>query len=340
MTAGPLSGTTIIEMGGIGPAPFCGMMLSDHGARVIRVARPGENAGDRFLHRGRENVEIDLKDPEGRDRIIELCTTADGLIEGFRPGVMERLGLGPERILADQPSLVYGRMTGWGQEGDYAQLAGHDINYIALNGVLHGIGEKGRRPIPPGNLIGDFGGGGMLLAFGMLAGILHARSTGKGQVIDAAMADGASLLSTMTWEFRQGGQWTDERGNNLLDGGSHYYNTYETADGKYIAVGAVESQFYNELIGLLGLDGDEIFSQRNMRRRDLWPELREKMGAVFKTRTRDEWSALIEHRQTCFSPVLSMAEAPDHPYFKARGTFIERDGANEPAPAPRFSLFS
>jgi alpha-methylacyl-CoA racemase len=338
--SGPLAGIRIIEIAGIGPGPFCGMMLADHGAEVIRVDRPGGQAlvGDPakdLLNRSRLSVNVELKKPEGITAVRRLVASADGLIEGFRPGVMERLGLGPDVLLADNPKLVYGRMTGWGQDGPYAQAAGHDLNYIALSGVLDACGRAGDKPTPPMNLIGDFGGGGMMLAFGMVAALLSARSTGTGQVVDCAMTDGSAVLATMIWSLRASGRWNDARGTNFLDTGAHFYDCYETADGKFISIAPVEPQFYADLIARLGLAEDGDFHIQNDPRR--WPALKDKLDALFRTRTRDEWCALLEHTDACFAPVLSIAEAPSHPHNQARGTFIEVDGITQPAPAPRYS---
>lgn len=338
--SGPLSGIRIIEIAGIGPGPFCGMMLADHGAEVIRVDRPGGQAlvGDPasdLLNRSRLSVNIDLKKPEGIAAVRRLVASVDGLIEGFRPGVMERLGLGPDVLLADNPKLVYGRMTGWGQDGPYAQAAGHDLNYIALSGVLDACGRAGDKPTPPMNLIGDFGGGGMMLAFGMVAALLSARNTGTGQEVDCAMTDGSALLATMIWSLRATGRWNDVRGTNFLDTGAHFYDCYETADGKFISIAPVEPQFYADLIARLGLAEDSEFHVQNDPRR--WPALKNKLDALFRTRTRDEWCAVLEHTDACFAPVLSMAEAPHHPHNQARQTFIEVDGITQPAPAPRYS---
>lgn len=338
--SGPLAGIRIIEIAGIGPGPFCGMMLADHGAEVIRIDRPGGQAlvGDPakdLLNRSRLSVNIDLKKPEGIAAVRRLVASADGLIEGFRPGVMERLGLGPDTLLADNPKLVYGRMTGWGQDGPYAQAAGHDLNYIALSGVLDACGRAGDKPTPPINLLGDFGGGGMMLAFGMVAALLSARTTGKGQVVDCAMTDGSAVLATMIWSLRAGGRWNDARGTNFLDTGAHFYDCYETADGKFISIAPVEPQFYADLIARLGLAEDSDFHVQNDPRH--WPALKDKLNALFRTRTRDEWCAVLEHTDACFAPVLSMAEAPAHPHNQTRGTFIEVDGITQPAPAPRYS---
>ena len=335
--AGPLSGLRIIELAGIGPGPFAAMMLADHGAEVIRIDRPGAriDAKDPLL-RSRRLIGVDLKSPEGKAKVRDLVKTADGLIEGFRPGVTERLGLGPDVLLADNPRLVYGRMTGWGQFGPYAQAAGHDINYIALAGALHAYGRAGEKPTPPINMVGDFGGGGMMLAFGMVSALLHAKTTGQGQVIDAAMTDGAATLMSMIWGFRANGIWSDDRGTNLLDTGAHMYDTYETSDAKWISIGSLEPQFYAELRRLAGLAADKDFDAQMDRSQ--WGPLKAKLTALFLTKTRDEWCALMEMTDVCFAPVLSMAEAPLHPHNAARGTFIEVDGIMQPAPAPRYSV--
>lgn len=339
--AGALDGITIIEMAGIGPGPFAGMMLADHGARVIRIERPaaasrvGDNGNRDILNRNREVLALDVKDPAAIAEIRDLVRSADGLIEGFRPGVMERLGLGPDVLLADNPRLVFGRMTGWGQTGPYAPSAGHDINYIALSGALHSYGRAGEKPTPPVNAVGDFGGGGMMMAFGMLAGILSARQTGKGQVVDCAMVDGAAILSAMTYTFLGSGMWRDERGVNMLDTGAHFYDTYETSDGKFISIGSIEPQFYAQLLAALGLGDDPQFTgQMNPAN---WGPLKARLTDLFKTRTRDDWCAIMEHTDICFAPVLSLTEAPAHPHNQERGTFLTIDGLLQPAPAPRFS---
>lgn len=332
---GPLAGTRIIELAGIGPGPFCGMMLSDMGAEVIRVDRAGGGRRGRdVLTRGRKSIAVDLKNPEGKEVILKLCEGADALFEGFRPGVTERLGLGPADCMARNPALVYGRMTGWGQEGPMAQAAGHDINYIALAGALHAIGNKGGKPVPPLNLVGDFGGGGMVLAFGIVCAMLEAQKSGKGQVVDTAMVDGAAILMSMFFSMNAGGGWKDERASNLLDGGAHFYDTYETSDGKYISIGSIEPQFYALLVEKAGLDADEFSAQMDASR---WPEYKDKLTVVFKTKTRDEWCDLMEGSDVCFAPVLSLGEVKDHPHNKHRGTFQELDGIVQPAPAPRFS---
>jgi alpha-methylacyl-CoA racemase len=335
--AGPLSGLRIIELAGIGPGPFAAMMLADHGAEVIRVDRPGARIDPRDpLLRSRRLIGVDLKSDEGKAKVRDLVKSADGLIEGFRPGVTERLGLGPDVLLADNPRLVYGRMTGWGQFGPYAQAAGHDINYIALAGALHAYGRAGEKPTPPINMVGDFGGGGMMLAFGMVSALLHAQKTGVGQVIDAAMTDGAATLMSMIWGFRANGIWSDDRGTNLLDTGAHMYDTYETSDGKWISIGSLEPQFYAELRRLAGLVEDKDFDAQMDRA--AWGPLKDKLTALFLSKTRDEWCSLMEMTDVCFAPVLSMAEAPAHPHNAARGTFIEIDGIMQPAPAPRYSV--
>jgi alpha-methylacyl-CoA racemase len=335
--AGPLSGVRIIEMAGLGPAPFCGMMLADHGAEVIVVHRPGGAPDPRDpLARSRRLVEVDLKTADGVARVHDLVRDADGLIEGFRPGVMERLGLGPDTLLGINPKLVYGRMTGWGQDGPLAARAGHDINYIAIAGALGAFGRAGDKPTPPINMVGDFGGGGLLLAFGMVSAVLNARATGQGQVIDCSMVDGAALLMSMIWGFRATAGWRDERGVNMLDTGAHFYDTYETADGKFIALGAIEPQFYAEFRARAGLADDADFDRQMDR--ESWPLLKDKLAALFRTRTRDAWSALLEDSDACFAPVLAMSEAPGHAHNHARGTFVSIDGVTQPAPAPRYSV--
>lgn len=338
--AGALEGLTVIEFAGIGPGPFACMMLADHGARVIRVDRPanGDRVGDSgnrdILNRNRERIELDLKDPAAIARLREMVKDADAIVEGYRPGVMERLGLGPDVLLADNPRLVYGRMTGWGQEGPMAPLAGHDINYIALAGALHSFGQAGGKPQFPVNLVGDFGGGGMLMAFGVMAAVFSAQRTGKGQVVDCAMVDGAAILSAMTYTFLGLGRWKDERGVNLLDGGAHFYDTYETSDGKWISIGSIEPQFYALLLEKTGLKGDPAFAPQMDPR--VWPDLKARLAALFLTRTRDEWCAIMDGTDICFAPVLSLREAPKHPHNTARETFVEDEGMVMPAPAPRF----
>jgi alpha-methylacyl-CoA racemase len=339
--AGALEGITVIELAGIGPAPFAGMMLADHGARVIRVVRPPGPGlaihleGKDILNRNRENLVLDLKQPEDLAQLRELARSADALIEGNRPGVLERLGLGPDELLTENPKLVIGRMTGWGQTGPKAHLAGHDINYIAQVGALHTFGRKGQKPTFPLNLVGDYGGGGMMLAFGVLAAILSARSTGKGQVVDCAMTDGTALMMAQTYTFMAAGMWEDEREANLLDGGAYFYDTYETSDGKYVAIGPIEPQFLALLLEKLGLTGDPDFA--NPLDSSHWASAKAKLAAVFRTKSRIEWCAILEDTDTCFAPVLSLTEAPQHPANTARNAFIEVDGVIQPAPAPRFS---
>jgi alpha-methylacyl-CoA racemase len=338
---GPLQGIKVIEVAGIGPGPFCAMMLADMGAEVLRVDRAAnvrpydaEKPPADVLLRGRRNIAVDLKRPEAVETVLRLVERADALIEGFRPGVAERLGIGPKPCLARNPRLVYGRMTGWGQEGPIAHAAGHDINYISLAGALHPIGRKGGPPAPPLNLVGDFGGGGMLLAFGLACALVEAQRSGKGQVIDAAMVDGAAALTASFHGSLHTGRWHEERGTNLLDSGAHFYDAYETADGKYVSVGSIEPQFYAELLRLTGLDKEDLPAQHDQSQ---WPKLKERMAAVFKTKTRDEWCAIMEGSDVCFAPVLSMSEARVHPHNVHRGTFVELAGVPQPAPAPRFS---
>lgn len=338
---GPLAGIRVVELAGIGPGPFCAMVLSDLGAEVIRVDRAGSGTGGDtstppadVLNRGRRSVAVDLKDPAGVEVVLDLVASADALIEGFRPGVTERLGLGPDACLARNPKLVYGRMTGWGQDGPYAPMAGHDINYIALGGALAHLGRAGEKPTPPINLVGDFGGGGMLLALGVCAALVEASRSGQGQVVDAAMVDGSALLMTMMHAFQAMGIWTDERGANLLDTGAHFYDTYECADGRYVSIGSIEPQFYAELLRLTGLEGEELPWQHD---KSHWPAMKERLTAIFKEKTRDEWCALMEGSDVCFAPVLTMNEAAEHPHNVARGTFTEVAGITQPAPAPRFS---
>jgi alpha-methylacyl-CoA racemase len=339
---GPLQGVKVIEIAGIGPGPFCAMMLSDMGAEVLRVDRAERVRPDRpdrppaadVMGRGRRNIAVDLKKPEGAEVVLKLVEQADALIEGFRPGVAERLGIGPDACMARNPRLVYGRMTGWGQEGPMAQAAGHDINYISLAGALHAIGRAGQPPSPPLNLVGDFGGGGMLLAFGVACALVESQKSGIGQVIDAAMVDGAAALMASFHGTLHTGNWVDERGHNMLDGGAHFYDAYETADGKYISIGSIEPQFYAELLEKSGLQGEELPPQMD---RSQWPALKEKVTAIFKSKTRDEWCALMEGSDVCFAPVLTLKEAQDHPHNVHRNTFVEFHGVKQPAPAPRFS---
>jgi alpha-methylacyl-CoA racemase len=338
---GPLAGVRIVEMAGIGPAPFCGMLLADLGADVVRVDRLA--AADLgfaidprfdFLNRSKRAIAVDLKSPDGTAVVKDLVKSADLLIEGFRPGVMERLGLGPDVCAAINPRMVFGRMTGWGQDGPLKNLAGHDINYIALTGTLAAIGPKGGDPVVPLNLVGDFGGGALYLALGLLAALHEARASGRGQVVDAAMVDGAASLMSMHFGYRQAGIWKTERGSNAVDGGSPYYTTYKTSDGKYMAVGAVEKRFYGELLEKLGLAAAALPKQNDQSR---WPELRQCIADVFVTRTRAEWTEVFSQSDACVSPVLDMEECVDHPHLAARATFVRQDGVVEPAPAPRFS---
>jgi len=336
---GPLKGYKIIEIAGIGPGPFACMMLADMGADVIRLERPtGAKGVDSLpanvLNRGRPSVGVDLKHPDAVELILGLVERADALIEPFRPGVAERLGFGPDACLARNPRLVYGRMTGWGQEGPLAKAAGHDINYIALTGALHAIGREGQPPVPPLNLVGDFGGGGMLLAFGMVCGLLEAQRSGRGQVVDAAMVDGSALLFGAIFGLHAAGVWKDMRGVNLLDTGAPFYDVYRTSDGKYVAIGSLEPQFYALLLEKAGVAADGLPHQHD---RAWWPELRKRLTSAFLTKTRDEWCRIMEGSDVCFAPVLSMVEAPAHPHNQARSTFIEVSGVTQPAPAPRFS---
>ncbi|MEQ8559634.1 MAG: CaiB/BaiF CoA-transferase family protein [Henriciella sp.] len=338
MASGPLDGIRIVEFQGIGPGPFCGMLLSDLGADVIRIDRAG--GGGRAAtpanveSRGRRSIALDLKNPDDVETALKLIEKADGLIEGFRPGVMERLGLGPDTCLDRNPKLAYGRMTGWGQTGTLSHAAGHDLNYIALTGALGAMGRKGEAPYPPLNLIGDYGGGALYLAFGLLAAVLSARNTGEGQVIDVAMTDGAASLSSMFYGMRAMGVWSDEREDNLLDGGAHFYDCYETSDGKYVSLGSIEPQFYALLLEKAELTDPDFQSQMDRKK---WPDLKQKIAAVMKTKTRDEWCEIMEGTDVCFAPVLSMAEAPEHPHNVARETFVNYEGVTQPAPAPRFS---
>ena len=339
---GPLKGLRIIEMAGIGPAPFCGMLLSDMGAEVIRVDRrektdlglPGKEPKFDVLHRGRKSVSVDIKSDAGRDVVRKLVAKGDALIEGFRPGVMERLGLGPDDLLAVNPRLVVGRMTGFGQDGPMAPRAGHDINYIALAGVLHTIGRKDEPPMPPLNLVGDFGGGGMLLGFGVVCALLEAQRSGKGQVVDAAMVDGAATLMSAIYGFRAQGTWKDERGVNILDTGAPYYNVYETRDGKWVSIGSIEKRFYEDLLNRLGLAGEKLPPQHDEAG---WPKLAQRFAETFRTKTRAEWEKIFDGSDACFAPVLSMAEVADYPHNAQRKAFVSRGGVVQPAPAPRFS---
>ena len=339
---GPLEGVRILEIAGIGPGPFAGMMLCDMGADVTRVDRadrvkggdPDDPPKD-VLARGRRSVAVDLKNPDGIETVLQMVEQADVIIEGFRPGVMERLGLGPDICLERNPRIIFGRMTGWGQEGPMAHAAGHDINYIALTGALDAIGRRGEVPVPPLNLVGDFGGGGMLLAYGIVCALVERSVSNKGQVVDAAMVDGASSLMAMLYSMKAMGIWNAERGSNMLDSGAHFYDAYETSDGKYVSIGSIEPQFYALLLEHSGLGEDEELPHPMDRTQ--WPALKERMADIFKTRTRDEWCEIMEGTDICFAPVLSMDEAPQHPHMRHRETFIELAGVTQPAPAPRFS---
>lgn len=335
---GPLHGVKVVEVASIGPGPFAAMMLADMGADVIRLERAGAGGGLgsgswNVTNRGRPSVAVDLKHADGRELVLRLASSADALIEGFRPGVMERLGLGPSEALERNPRLVYGRMTGYGQDGPMSLVAGHDINYISLGGVLGSFARHGERPLFPLNLVGDYGGGGMMLAFGVVCAILEARSSGHGQVVDASMVEGSAVLSTLIHALRHAGLWNDEPGTNLLDSGAPFYEVYETSDGGHIAVGALEPQFYDELLRILEVDPSEAPQMD----RDRWPELKARFAEIFRSKTRAEWTELLEHAEACSTPVLSMTEAPSHPHNVARGVFVEVDGIVQPAPAPRFS---
>ena len=338
--AGPLTGYRIIEIAGIGPGPFAAMLLSDMGAEVIRVdraqaVRPGAKANDISL-RGRRNVALDLKNPEGVEALLQLVGKADAIIEGFRPGVMERLGVGPDVCLARNPRIVFGRMTGWGQEGMYAQAAGHDINYISLAGSLAHFARKDEMPLPPLNMVGDFGGGGMFLAYGVVCALLEAQKSGKGQVVDTAMVDGTAVLMTVFWSMKQSGIFNENApGTNLLDTGAHFYDVFECKDGKYVSLGSIEPQFYAELLRLTGLEGDPEFARQMDT--SLWPKLKERLRDKMREKTRDEWCAIMEATDVCFAPVLTMSEAAEHPHNVERRTFLNVNGAVQPAPAPRFS---
>ena len=340
--AGPLQGINVVELAGIGPGPFAAMVLADLGADVIRVDRASSVRNGSAvvptdtMGRGRRSIGVDLKKPEGVEVVLRLAANADALIEGFRPRVAERLGVGPEDCWARNPKLVYGRMTGWGQDGPYASTAGHDINYAALSGSLSLIGRRGEPPIPPVNFLADFGGGGMLLALGVVAGVLDASRSGRGQVVDAAMVDGAALLSTMIWGFAAGGDW-GERGTNLLDTGAWFYQTYECADGRYISLGSLEPQFYAEMLRLTGLATDGGGPLPDQHDKQTWPEMKERMARLVRTKSRDEWCALLEYTDACFAPVLTMDEVAHHPHNQARGTFVDVGGVVQPGPAPRFS---
>lgn len=339
--SGPLVGYKVIELAGIGPNPMCGMMLADMGAEVIRVDRLvdsglGVSIDAKFsvLNRGRRSIAVDLKQPAGVELVLRLVRDADALIEGFRPGVTERLGLGPEDCMKQNPKLVYGRVTGWGQDGPLSHAAGHDINYISLAGAAYCIGRGDQPPSPPLNLVGDFGGGGMLLALGVVAGLLEASKSGQGQVVDAAMTDGTAILMAAIYGMHGAGLWTDDRQANILDGGAHYYGAYETADGKFISIASIEAKFYDEFMQRTEFDDP---GHKRHKDRTAWPATREEIAALFKTKTRDEWCEILEGTDVCFAPVLSMSEAPQHPHNDARKTFVNVNGVTQPAPAPRFS---
>jgi alpha-methylacyl-CoA racemase len=339
--SGPLVGYKIIELAGIGPNPMCAMLLADMGAEVIRVDRLVD-AGlgialepkYRLLDRSRRSIAVDLKSPAGVELVMQLIEQSDALIEGFRAGVTERLGLGPDDCFKRNQKLVYGRITGWGQDGPLAKVAGHDINYISLAGAAHAIGPADAPPPPPLNLVGDFGGGGAYLAIGVLAALLEAQKSGQGQVVDAAMIDGVASLMTAVYGMYASGIVTNDRGTNILDGGAHFYDAYETADGRYISIASIESKFYAELLELTGFEDPDHAAHRN---KAAWPDMGKKMAAMIKTKTRDEWCNILEGTDVCFAPVLDLAEAPQHPHNVARATFVEVDGVTQPAPAPRFS---
>ena len=335
LPTGPLCGLKVLEFAGIGPAPFCGMLFCDLGADVLRIDRKGGREYDRYAveTRGRRSVTLDLKTAADVETALALSEKADVLIEGFRPGVMERLGLGPQVVLSRNPKLVFGRMTGWGQTGPYARAAGHDINYVALSGALHALGSK-EKPTVPLNLIGDFGGGALYLAFGILAAVRHAQRTGEGQVVDCSMTEGAISMMGMLYGEHAAGRWLDQRESNIIDGGAHFYNTYQCADEKWIAIASIEAPFYRMLLEKAGIDAPEFADQMDTAQ---WPALKEKLRALFRTRTRDEWCQLMESTDVCFAPVLSLTEAPHHPHNVARGAFVEVDGVVQPAPMPRFS---
>ena len=338
---GPLQGLRIVEMAGIGPGPVCGMLLADLGAEVVVVDRKGSGlpltAGSRndLTRRGKHSIGIDLKAQGAAEVVLRLVERADGLVEGFRPGVMERLGLGPDVCLARNPRLVYGRLTGWGQHGPLAAAAGHDLNYVALTGILHHTGQRDSAPTLPATIVGDVGGGAMFMALGLVSGILSARATGRGQVVDAAITDGCAVMATLLHSVRLEGRWSDRRQSNFLDGAAHWYDSYQCSDGKWVTVGALEPQFYQLLLEKLGLSGQGLeAAQFDVRR---WPELKVKFAALFRTRTRAEWCELLEGTDVCFAPVLDLGEAMEHPHNHARQTYVDVDGVRQPAPAPRFS---
>lgn len=338
---GPLSGYRIVEFGGIGPGPFCAMMLADMGAEVIRLDRvePGDLGIEReprfaFTNRGRRSIGFNLKAPQATAAVLRLLAIADASIEGFRPGVMERLGLGPEVCLGVNPKLVYGRMTGWGQDGPLSNEVGHDINYLALTGALHSIGRKNQPPSPPLNLVADLGGGAMYLAFGMVCALLEAERSGLGQVVDAAMVDGVSSLLTTFYGLKAAGKWNDQRGNNFIDSGAPWYDSYETSDGAFISIGSIEARFYRNLLQRMGLSEESLPAQHD---KTGWPELRRRFTEVFRQKSRDEWVSIMDGHEVCFAPVLNLSEAAEHPHMKTRGTHVTIDGLLQPAPAPRFS---
>lgn len=335
---GPLEGLRVVELAGLGPAPFCSMLLADYGADVVRIDRKGGN--DPFglkqdiLNRGKRSIILDLKTNEGRDTALDLIEKGDVVIEGFRPGVMEKLGLGPDKCLQRNPKIIYGRMTGWGQDGPLSKVAGHDINYISLSGVLHAIGGRDGAPVLPLNMVGDFGGGALFLAVGILAALREAEVSGQGQVVDAAMTDGSALLMAMIYGFKQNGIWSDERGENILDGGAHFYSPYECSDGKWVSIGSIEPQFYKILLEKCKISDPSFLGQWE---RSRWPELKQKLAEVFKQKSRSYWCKVFEGTDVCFAPILNLEEAPEHPHNIARGTFVNKEGCIQPAPAPRFS---
>lgn len=338
---GPLKGFKVIEIAGIGPSQFAGMLLADMGASVVRIERPvhyepvfAADARFNIMNRSRPAVAVDLKTPHGVELVLDLCAEADAIFEGFRPGVMERLGLGPEACMSRNRKLVYGRMTGWGQQGPLAETVGHDANFIGLAGVYAAIGEKGGAPVYPLNLVGDMGGGGAYLVMGLLSAMLEATKSGRGQVVDAAMVDGAASQMASIWGFRAAGAWSDERGSNILDGGAPFYTAYRTRDNLHMAVAPIENRFYRNLLDVLGLDDIDPALQHE---RSQWPAVRQRIQAVFETRTRDEWCRFLEGTETCCTPILNMSEVTTHPHNLARSTFVDVDGATQPAPAPRFS---
>jgi alpha-methylacyl-CoA racemase len=335
MKNGPLSGVKVIEFAGIGPGPFCGMLLSDMGADVLRIDRDEKKVSKHVIEgRGKRSIKLNLKDPDDIETCLDLIERADILQEGFRPGVMERLGLSPDECFKRNKALVYGRMTGWGQYGSLSQASGHDINYIALTGALHSIGRKNEKPVPPLNLVGDFGGGALYLAMGMIAALYEAKNSGEGQIVDCAMTDGSASLMTMFYGFSSSGIWKEKRGDNLLDSGAHFYEVYGTKDKKYISIGSIEPQFYSLLLDKLEINNEAFLDQMN---KGLWDELKGELIKKFKSKTRNEWSDIMEGTDICFAPVLSMSEAPSHPHNKERQTFIEKNGVVQPNVAPRFS---